>query len=284
MKIGIVGPADRAMAWEKHLRPHQSVSEVTITSKLSEIGDVSACLLLDESDERLQHLSEAVKKGYHTFLVAPLPTNSNGVEKMYHAAEESNVMLQFSHWPTLAPASKWMRKRVSKPSFIQISRKVNHTDYLDSGFDFDYYWIDELAFCLRWINGAVHHIDLNTISFPGNQLYALQLFLRFDSGATANIYVNTAAVDASHRRLAADQNYILDCNVTEQSVRQGEQKQEQRGLYFNRQSFDATKSAEAASLEFIKSIQLKRPTIYNGYHLWELNKTMDKINKRLARL
>lgn len=284
MKIGIVGPADRAMAWERHLRPHQSVSEVAITSKLSEIGDVNACLLLDESEQRLQQLSKAVKRGYHTFLIAPLPTNSIGVEKIYHAAEESNVMLQFTHWPTLAPASKWMRKKIASPSFIQISRKINHTEYFESKYNFDYYWIDELAFCLRWINGAVHNIDLNTISFSGSQIYALQLFLRFDSGATANIHVNAAAVNESHHRLAADQNYILDCNVTEQSVRQGEQKEEQRGLYFNRQAFDATKSAEAASLEFIKSIQLKRATIYNGYHLWELNKTMDKIKKRLARL
>ncbi len=283
MKIGIVGPADRAVAWEKHLRPHQSISEVAIAAKLNEIGNVDACFLLDESEDRLQHLLQAVKQGYHSFLIAPLPTDLTGIQKVYHAAEEANVLLQFSHWPTLAPASKWMVKKISKPSFIQVIREISHTEYLESGHDFSYYWIDELAFCLRWINGAVHHIDLKTVEFKSDKIYALQLFLRFDSSATATIYINSAASNSSHRRIAANNNYILDCNVTEQTVRTGEENQGGH-LYFNKQSFDASKSAELAALEFVKSIQLKRPTIYNGYHLVELAKTIDKIKKRLSRV
>ncbi|WP_138429098.1 hypothetical protein [Fodinibius saliphilus] len=283
MKIGIIGPADRAMAWESHLRPHRSVSEVIITSRLKDIGDVDACLLLDDSEERLARLLKAVKQGYHCFLVSELPTNRDQVEKVYHAAEESNVLLQFSHWPTLAPASKWMSKKVVKPSLVQVIREINHTEYYDSDHNFDYYWIDELAFCLRWINGAVHHIDLKTVSFKGEHLYMLHLFLRFDSGATANIYINAASAESNHHRVAADNNYMLDCNVREQSVRLAEQKNYQKRLYINKQTFDASKSAELASLEFLKSIQLNRPTIYNGYHLVELTKTIEKVKKRLSR-
>lgn len=283
MKIGIVGKADRAVAWEKHLRPHKSISEVTITAKLNEIGDVDACLLLDDSENRLKHLLKAVKTGYHTFLIAPLPTDSSQIEKVYHAAEEANVLLQFSHWPTLAPASKWMAKKINKPSFIQVVREINHTDYLESGQEFSYYWIDELAYCLRWINGAVHHIDLKTVTFTGEKIYSMHLFLRFDSGATANIYINAASASSNHHRVIANRNYILDCDVLEQTVRLGEEN-ESGHLYFNRQSFDASKAAELAAMEFIKSIQMKRPTIYNGYHLMELSKTIDKIKKRLNRV
>lgn len=283
MKVGIVGPADRAVAWEKHLRPHKSVSEVAISANLKGIGDIDACLLLDETENRLQHLLKAVKIGFHTFLIAPLPTNTPLVEKVYHAAQESNVLLQFSHWPTLAPASKWMAKKVSKPSFIQVIRELSHSEYIESGHDFSYYWIDELAFCLRWINGAVHHIDLKTVELTNNRLYALHVFLRFDSGATANIYINTASAQNNHHRLAADKNFILDCDVIEQTVRQGEEH-DSGHLYFNRQSFDATKAAELSAMEFLKSIQLNRSTIYNGYHLLELTKTIDKIKNRLTRV
>lgn len=283
MKVGIVGPADRAVAWEKHLRPHRSVSEVIIANKLNGIGEIDACLLLDEGENRLQHLLEAVKIGYHTFLIAPLPTDTALVEKVYHAAQESNVLLQFSHWPTLAPASKWMAKKVSKPSFIQVIRELSYTEQIESGHEFSYYWTDELAFCLRWINGTVHHIDLKTVEFSDNQIYALHLFLRFDSGATANIYINTTAAQNNHHRLAADKNFILDCDVLEQTVRLGEENSSGH-LYFNRQSFDATRAAELSAMEFLKSVQLNRSTIYNGYHLLELTKTMDKIKKRLTRV
>lgn len=283
MKIGIVGPADRTVAWEKHLRPHRLVSEVAIAGKLSEIGDIDACFLLDEQSGHLQRLLETVKAGHHTFFIAPIPTDTKQVEKIYHAAEESNVLVQFSHWPTLAPASKWMAKKVSSPSFVQISRKLNHSEYLETDYNFDYYWIDELAYCLRWINGAVHHMDLQTVEFSQNKIYALHMLLRFDSGATANIYINVAAAESEHHRLAANNHYLLDCDVLNQTVRLGEEN-ESGHLYFSKQSFDATKAAELAALEFIKSIQLKRSTIYNGYHLLELNKTIDKIKKRLARV
>lgn len=283
MKIGIVGPADRATAWEKHLRSHRSVSEVAIAGNLGSIGDVHACFLLNEDEDRLQQLLRAVKEGYHTFLVAPLPTDTHMVEKVYHAAEEANVLLQFSHWPTLAPASKWMAKKIAKPSFIQVSREISHAEYLESSHDFDYYWMDELAFCLRWINGAVHHMDLKTVELSENRIYALHMLLRFDSSATANIHVNVAAAKSRHHRLAANNNYLLDCDVLNQSARLGEENADGH-LYFKKQSFDAAKAAELSALEFIKSIQMKRPTIYNGYHLMELTKTMDKIKKRLARV
>jgi predicted dehydrogenase len=282
MKIGIVGPADRAIAWENHLRSHQSVSEVAISAQLDKIGSVDACFLLDDSENRLDHLLEAIKAGYHTFLIAPLPTHSAHVEKVYHAAEESNVLVQFSHWPTLAPASKWMARQIRRPSFIQIVHEISHSEYLESNADFGSIWIDELAFCLRWMDGAVHHIDLKTVELSPAKTYIMHLFLRFDSGATSNIYVNVASAKSKHHRLAADHNYIIDCDVLEQSVRLGELNGNQH-LFFKRHSFEAARSAELSAMEFIKSIQFNRPTIYNSYHLLELTKTLDKIKKRIVR-
>lgn len=282
MKIGIVGPAERAVAWENHLRAHQSVSEVTIAPSVKNVHPVDACILVDQSQNRLDHLLKAVKLGLHTFLVGPLPTDSDIIEKIYYASEEANVLLQFSHWPSLAPASKWTAKKITKPTFIQIVRELNYNHRLESDSDFKFLWIDELAFCLRWIKGTVHYIDLKTVELGSADTHLMHLFLRFDSGATANIYVSGTALTDSHHRIIADNNFISDCNVLEQSVRLG-QKKEGEHLFFNTQSFDASKSAELSALEFIKSIQLKRPTIYNGYHLMELTKTLDKIDKRLRR-
>lgn len=281
MKIGIVGSADRAVAWENHLRPHRSVSEVTITGQLADIGSVDACLLLDESPD-LSKLLTAVKNGYHTFYVAPLPTNTSMIEKVYHAAEEANVLLQFSHWPTLAPASKWMSKKVSTPSFMQIRREVSYSTHRQSDHPIDYYWIDELAFCLRWINGSVHHIDLKTIRLSGHKVYGIHMLLRFESGATANIYINVASDTSAHHRLASDNVFLLDCDVLEQTVRVGEEK-DGGHLFFNKKSFDASKAAQLATQDFIKAVQLNRATIFNGYHLLELAKTADKVKDRLKR-
>src|SRR5699024_6437226 len=279
------GSPERAMAWEKHLREHHLVSEVTITRELENIAPADICFLIDDSDQRFQHLLDAVKSGIHTFLIAPLPAASDAgsIQQIYHASEEANVQLQFSHWPTLAPSSKWMSTKIIKPSFIQITRNITQSKRIQTGFDFDYHWVNELAYCLRQIDGSVHHIDINTAVFSGGTPYALHLLLRFDSGATADIHLNTTTAESVHHRVVANKNYIANCDVLNRTVRMGKEGKNKH-LFFNRKSFDASKSAELAAMAFIKSIRMGRPSNYNGYHLMKRTKTLKRINKRLSRL
>lgn len=279
MKIGIIGPADRAVAWEEHLRPHRAVEEVIITAQIKDIGEVDACLIFDESENQTETLLQAVRSGFHSFLISRLPTNLNEIEKIYHTAEEANVLLQFAHWPTFAPASQFMMQKITRPTFIQIIREISHARFLETNYRLDYYWVDELAFCLKWIDGNVHHIDVKAANLAGNQQYAFHLFLRFDSGATANIFIHPCASDNRHQRFAADHTFITDCEVGNQSVRLG-QKNQNGHLFFKKQSFDTTKAAEIATTQFIKSIQLKKPTLYNGYDLLKLANVTSSINNR----
>lgn len=280
MKIGIVGPADRAVAWEEHLHPHRTVKEVVITAHLKDIGAVDACLILDESDNKMQTLLKAIRLGHHSFLVSNLPTNLAEVEKVYHTAEEANVLLQFAHWPTFAPASQWMSQKITKPAFLQVTREISYTQFMETNHNLDYYWIDELAYCLKWIDGNAHHIDVKSANLNGDREHALHLFLRFDSGATANIFINSCASDNRHQRFAADQTFFLDCNVHAQTVRIGK-KNEQQHIFFEKQTFDASRTAEIAATQFIKAIQLNKPTLYNGYDLLKLANEIDKIKNRL---
>lgn len=283
MKIGIVGPAERAVAWEQHLRPHHSVSEVIIAAQLQDIGDVDGCLIMDDTEQQLDILLKALQKGYHSFLISRLPTNTDMVEKAYHAAEESDIVLQFSHWPTFAPASQWMYSKIRKPNFIQVIREISHTNFLEMKYDIDHYWIDELAFCLKWIDGIVHHIDIKSAEIGDAKPASIQIFLRFDSGATSGIFINTAAVENRHKRVAADHIYLMDCDVLQQNVRMGEVN-ESGHLFFKKESFDASISAEIAVTQFLKAIQMNKPTLFSGYDAFRVCKVVDKIKNRIARV
>ncbi|MDZ7717149.1 MAG: hypothetical protein U5J95_13150 [Balneolaceae bacterium] len=282
MKIGIVGPADRAVAWEEHLRPHRAVEEVIISGSLKGIGNVDACLLFDESENQLDSLLKSIQSGFHSFLISKLPTDYKAIEKIYHAAEEANVLLQFSHWPTLAPASQWMTKKIAKPRFIQIIREVNYTEFLETGAAIEDLWIDELAFCLKWIDGAVHNLDLKTVKLQSDKIHALHLYVRFDSGATSNIYINASSQQNSHRRFASDKSFLLHCDVQSQTVRLG-QESSGKHLFFDKQEFDPTKAAEMAATQFIKAIQLKKSTLYNGYDLQKLATEIQKVREKISR-
>ena len=106
MKVGIVGDATRTVAWEKHLRPHGIVSEVNLVPTVSDLGSVDACLILDNSESNLDTLLETVQNGYSCFLISKQPTDIPKLEKIHRAAKESGVKIQFSHWPSLAPATQ----------------------------------------------------------------------------------------------------------------------------------------------------------------------------------
>lgn len=280
MKIGIVGSAERTIAWEKNLRPHQSVSEVIIAGTLKDLGKIDACILIDDTGDQLEILMKAIRSGRHSFLVSRLPLNSSEIEKIYHASEEANVMVQFSHWPTLAPASQWMAQKVPKPKFIQIVKEINHIDFLERNFDLNYFWIDELAFCMKWIGGSTYQVDVKKAGIGVENGGAIHLFLRFDSGATAGIFVTTASTENHHKRIASNHSYILDCDVISQTVRAGRPNNTGH-LFFEKKLFDGSKSAELAATQFLKAIQLKKPTPFGPYDLLKTLNVVDKINKKI---
>ncbi|MDX1618185.1 MAG: hypothetical protein R3224_05330 [Balneolaceae bacterium] len=281
MKIGIVGSAERAVAWEKNLRPHQSVSEVIIAKNLKDLGTIDACILIDDSETQLDTLTDAVKAGYHSFLVSKLPLDRTRIEKIYHASEESNVTVQFSHWPSLSPATQWMSQKVTKPRFIHIVREIAHTDFMERDFEFDYYWIDEVALCISWIDGATHQVDVKRTELDTDKGGAIHLFLRFDSGATAGIFVSTASPRNYHKRVVSDHTFMLDCDVQSQNVRAG-QASGAGHLFFEKKVFDPSRSAELASTQFLKAIQLKHSAPFGAYDLLRTLHVVDKANKRIG--
>lgn len=121
MKVGIVGDATRTVAWEKHLRPHGIVSEVNLVPTVSDLGSVDACLILDNSESNLDTLLETVQNGYSCFLISKQPTDVPKLERIHRAAKESGVKIQFSHWPSLAPATQWMMDEIHRPHFCTLT-------------------------------------------------------------------------------------------------------------------------------------------------------------------
>lgn len=276
MKVGIIGPASRTVAWEKHLAGHSSVSETVIAAELDKAGPIDACLLLNETDNNIDQAITSVKNGYHTFLISKLPLDISRVEKLFFASEEANVRLQFSHWPTIAPASQWIANKISKPSFIQCIREVKYSTFVENNSNHQALWVDELAYCLKGINSSVFQINYNHSKLK-ERTVATHIMLQFDNSSTASIYVNTASERDTHTRYIADGNFGIECEVESQQARIARML-ENGPLFFERKKFDPALAAEQAVIKFLKAIQLKKPTLYNGYDLLRLVKTLKKIN------
>jgi predicted dehydrogenase len=278
--VGIVGSHERAQIWEQHLRTHKSVEQVVITSSIHDLGPANACLILDNSDQRMEQVFQAIRLGLHVFLIAPLPTDKRAAERVYRASEEANVIVQFSHWPTLTPSTQWMQSKLSNPTSMQIIREIPRLQYTELQLNLEQLWIDEVAFCSKWM-GGVHHIEGRSWNLADNEA-GFQLFMRFDNTATAMIYINTTAEADTHRRVLVGKQRIADCNVADQVVRIG-QPGDLNKLHFERRQFDPRESANLAATQFLKSIQLKRPSPYSAYDLMRATQLIEQIKQRIQR-
>lgn len=279
MKVGIVGDAKRAVAWEQHIRPHRIVQEVDLCPHISEIGAVDACLIIDDSDQNLDILLSGIQHELNCFLISKIPTNKEKLQKIHQAANEAGVRVQLSHWPVLAPATQWMMNRVKKPISISINREIAYSQWTSES-DFSQYWYDEAGLCLKWVNSGIHRIEAKEVRLNRTEPYFMHLFLRFDNGTSADITINSAAKENRHIRYAFSKDTVLECEVRDQLVRVGQLNSSSK-LYFEKQMFDPAKSAEKAVLMFLKSIQMNAETPYSGYDALQLASQVERIKKRL---
>ncbi len=170
--------------------------------------------------------------------------------------------------------------RITRPSFLSITREIGYSQFLNTEDEFRHFWIDELGLCMKWIDSGIHHIEAKEIKLETKQPVAIHLFLRFDNGSTADIKIYTGAAEDRHLRIASSSKEILECNVPSQTIRIGRLNSASR-LYFNKQEFDPAKSAEKAALLFLKSVQMSKETPYNPYDAHQLAQQIEHVEKRL---
>jgi len=285
MNIAIIGPPERAVAWEAHLMPHRSVREVIIAPDIDSITDSNACIIINEGPDNLRTVQHAIKQGLHVYLVAQLPSDQQALLKTARYAEEAGVIVQFSHWPTLSQAGKWMMNTIPKPNFITINRLITPFEFQQQDSSLHEIWVDELAFCLCWVDSGIRRLDASHIS-TGNDFHSrlFHLFIRFDNSSTASVTINTLADQNSHHRIAADNKIIMDCDVTTQTVKSGSLSHAGQTPAFEHKSFEPSRSAEVAITQFLKAIQLKKSSAYNAHHAYELSKTIEQVESRLRRM
>ncbi len=277
MKIAIVGEKERAKAWEKHLRKLSIVNEVIITGSLSDL-DIHSVLLIDDSDNNLQHLLQSIKSGYHTYLISKLPTHLPLLEKIFHASEEAEVQVQFSHWPSMTESMNWIRQQIDKTDLIQIKKETVPVNYrFVDRTEFDHDWVDELALIIKWMGGNVHRYEVKPIILDSLYL-GLNLTLRFENAAVASIQYLGSADREVHQRIFSARTALADCDVIKHSVRL-HTLSELKQLTVRKKTFDPVDTAEWSVVQFIKSIQLKQPTLFSPYDALQTAKSADQIKR-----
>ncbi|MFO7798206.1 MAG: hypothetical protein R6V22_00425 [Rhodohalobacter sp.] len=282
MKIAILGEKNRAAAWEKHLRKLSAITEVIITSSIPARDSVNAAILLDNTDQKLITLEKLIKLGIHSYLVSHLPLDKKSLEKIHHSAQEANVRVQFSHWPSLAPASLWMKQKIKKPNLIQIKREVKFVSGAVDQTEIDHHWIDEVAWIIKGLGGNVHRIEAKPMMINQIRL-GLNITLRYEDSSVASIQFSALGSSNLHQRTISDKNVAIDCDAIHQLV-QLYRINDFGNLKVETKKFDPKSTAEISILQFIKSIQLKRDTLYNAYDALQTSIIVNRIYEQIRKM
>lgn len=280
MIVGIVGDAERAVAWERHLRPHNIVRQVVLAPHVHDLNRVDACFIFDTTSNRTEHLLDALKEGIPCFFISDFIIPSKELERIHQTSKEAGVEVQLAHWPTLSPSTQWMKDKISKPQFIQIQRNLNRSKIAHSSPTFINAWTDELALCLKWIDSGIHLIEVKQSHLLADQPQAIHLLIRFDSGASASIQIQVSATLEQHSRYIAANKSFIECLVSEQELRYSFLDTQER-LSFESKKFDSTKAAEKSALHFLKNVQLKREVVYSAYDALRFSINLEKIKSKL---
>ncbi|MDG5767350.1 hypothetical protein QA596_07735 [Balneolales bacterium ANBcel1] len=225
MKIGIIGPEHMALTWEAHLRSISEVHQAIIAPKISLLNDVDACLIL--SDERSAStgpgdLVEAVKRGYHTLSIGPLPTDPELVESWNEASEESGAILMFSMWAHYSPAWQWLFNHIPIPRKIHVHREWAGPKHTPDVFTLYRILLEELSLCLKWVGGNPVSIegDLNIAPHHRDEPHNIrQLHVKFGNGTTASIILTPFGLENRHSRFAIGDKMAAVCQINEHLVK-----------------------------------------------------------------
>lgn len=263
MIIGIIGNSERQSFWEQHLRHFATVREVILTDSLPNLGKADACILLDGSYE---DALRSLRRGYATFFVSRLLTDSAQARKLALTSEEAGVPLMITNWALFSSVSQWMLQRLSHPEFIHIHRSLPWEKFQLGNTPLESLWTEELALCLKWIDSSINTIQVSAAQSGQRELTGLDIFARFDNRATASIHLSLAAQEEHYTREASGQDNHIWADVLSQKIRWGRTTNSE-ALSFLPVDVNRLEPAKQALQLFLIALQTGKPALSNAHDL-----------------
>jgi hypothetical protein len=279
LRIGILGEPDRTLAWEKYLRIHPSVAEVVCTTAIPALGDILACILLDESDA-LNNAIHFARHGLHVFLVCRIPTDLPMLIRLQHTVEESHSVAQFVNWAYFHPISLWMMEQMPRPRVLHSYREVPLQHVRDHTLRLDNLWLEDLSLVLKWVDSGVHKIESHTV-VQANETVCRHAWLQFDNGTSATFSLSQKSASLQHKRLAFDTNTTIEADIIARKIHLNRTQQDT--LPYEVRDFTSELPVQQAITRFLKAIQMRRAAEYGIFDVVRLARTLAAAQTTLLR-
>jgi predicted dehydrogenase len=153
------------------------------------VGRVDAVSLAVPTEAHCEIACGLLENGIHVLVEKPISRTLEEADRMIHAAEKGNALLQVGHLERFNPAMVALRPHVKKPVYFEIHRVGQFTARsldIDVVLDLMIHDLD----IVQWLVGEeveVTNIHAVGIAILTNKVDAANARLEFSSGAVANI-------------------------------------------------------------------------------------------------
>lgn len=283
MRIGFVGNKELASAWELRLQLFPNISQMVFVEEFQFLGDdIDGCIILDPTEQAYTEASIAIRESVPTFLVSRLPENVQHIRRLAQYCEESNTPLQLAHWPSFQPATRWVLAHIKQPALLHLERSLTATEYDVYDNPFRNLWLDELALILKMVPAHALKIDVgfngdNHISSP-----RFHLFIRFDDGTTATLFVNTHAEIAVHKRIVSGSFHSAEIDHINRKLTVRELSE--AGLRNSQLiQLERDEPADIGLGDFLSTIKDSSQPGYTIFDALKLTETVEMVDRQLSR-
>lgn len=279
LRIGILGEPDRTAAWEKYLRIHPSVSEVVLTNAITALGDIHACILLDETDALTNALHFA-RHGIHVFLVTRIPTDLPALIRLQNTVEESRTIAQFANWAYFNPASLWMIEQIPRPRMLHVYREIPVQHAREHQLRLDNLWIEDLSLMLKWVDSGVHRMETQSMVHDQETIFR-HGFIQFDNGTSATFALTLKSSNLQHKRLIFDSNTVMEADIIARKVYLN--RNIPNVLPYEARDFSNELPVQQSITRFLKAIQMRSQAEYGIFDVVRLVRTLAAAKTTLLR-
>jgi predicted dehydrogenase len=174
-------------------------------------------------------------------------------------------------------------EHIKQPSLLHFERSLTATEFDVYDNPFRNLWLDELALLLKMVPAHVLKIDVGFSGDNETSSPRFHLFIRFDDGTTATLFVNTYAEKAVHKRVISGS--FNSAEIDHLNGKLTVRELSEAGLRHSQPvQLGRDEPADIGLGDFLATIKKKSDPGYTIFDALKLTEAVETVDRQLARI
>jgi len=199
-----------------HTRPYTSISELA--------GQVEAASVAVPTDKHFEVFSQLVQFNLNLLVEKPIASTTDEAEKMVHAAQARDLILQVGHVERFNPVMQFLEDNLSRPRFVEATRLAPYPPPREGaaprGTEVSVVldlMIHDLEIILHLMNSPVRSVNAVGVPVLSPSEDIANVRLGFENGGIANVTASRISRETVRKIRVFEEDTYLSLDYMDQS-------------------------------------------------------------------